>query len=114
MKDSFFFPPEDKKSRIAMVYMRKDGKRLVRAGEKAQGGDSAAYRSGAKYAGPELAMFSTATDLYGFYQMLANRGTFAPCLPEADQARERLWSHSGDRQRTAIATNASQPGNIWA
>ena len=90
MKDSFFFPPEDKKSRIAMVYMRKDGKRLVRAGEKAQGGDSAAYRSGAKYAGPELAMFSTATDLYGFYQMLANRGTFAGKRILSSQAVEAM------------------------
>jgi CubicO group peptidase (beta-lactamase class C family) len=75
MKDSFFFPPEEKKSRIALIYMPgKDGS-LVLAGNKAQGGDPALYRTGAKYAGPELAMFSTAADLHRFYQMLANRGT---------------------------------------
>jgi CubicO group peptidase (beta-lactamase class C family) len=76
MADSFFFPPESRKDRIAMVYMPdKDGK-LVLARDKAQGGDSAAYRAGAKYAGPELALFSTASDLWRFYQMLAHRGVF--------------------------------------
>lgn len=74
MTDSFYFPPEDKKSRIAMIYMPGPDGKLVQAREKAQGGDPAAYRAGARYAGPELALFSTASDLYKFYQMLANRG----------------------------------------
>jgi len=75
MEDSFFFPPEDKKSRIAMVYTHEDGK-LVLAREKAQGGDPAKYRAGAKYPGPELGLYSTASDLLRFYQMLANRGVY--------------------------------------
>ena len=74
--DSFFFPPEDKKSRIAMVYMQETDGKLAPARDRAQGGDPAAYRFGAKYPGPELGMFSTATDLYRFYQMLANKGVF--------------------------------------
>jgi CubicO group peptidase (beta-lactamase class C family) len=74
MMDSFFFPPEEKKGRIAMVYMPDREGKLVLAREKAQGGDPATYRAGAKYPGPELAMFSTAADLYRFYQMLGNRG----------------------------------------
>jgi CubicO group peptidase (beta-lactamase class C family) len=76
MTDSFLFPPEAKKSRIAMVYMPGPDGRLVLARDKAQGGDPARYRAGAKYAGPELALFSTASDLYRFYQMLANKGVF--------------------------------------
>lgn len=75
MEDSFFFPPEDKKSRIAMVYTHEGGK-LVLAREKAQGGDPAKYRAGAKYPGPELGLYSTASDLLRFYQMLANGGVY--------------------------------------
>lgn len=89
MKDSFYFPPEDKKSRIAMVYKPGGEGRLALARGEAQGGNPAAYRSGAKYPGPELAMFSTATDLFSFYQMLANKGTFGGVRilsPEAVEA----------------------------
>jgi CubicO group peptidase (beta-lactamase class C family) len=75
MEDTFFFPPEDKKSRIAMVYQHEDG-RLVLSREKAQAGDPAKYRAGAKYPGPELGLYSTAADLQRFYQMLANGGVY--------------------------------------
>ena len=75
MDDSFFFPPESKKERIAMVYQRQDGK-LVLSGSRAQGGDPAAYRKGAKYPGPEMGLYSTVNDLFRFYQMLANGGEF--------------------------------------
>lgn len=90
MKDSFFFPPEEKKSRISMVYMLDQQQKLVPAGEKAQGGDPAKYRAGAKYSGPELAMFSTASDLYRFYQMLANRGQFGGRRILSPQAVEAM------------------------
>jgi CubicO group peptidase (beta-lactamase class C family) len=76
MTDTFFFPPESKQARISMVYMPDGPHKLALAREKAQGGDPANYRKGAKYAGPELALFSTATDLFHFYQMLADRGTY--------------------------------------
>lgn len=75
MKDTFFFPTEDKKSRIAMVYQHDSG-RLALSRERAQAGDPANYRAGAKYAGPELGLYSTASDLQRFYQMLANGGTY--------------------------------------
>ena len=39
-------------------------------------GDASLYRAGAKYPGPELGLYSTAADLFHFYQMLANGGTF--------------------------------------
>ncbi len=76
MRDTFFFPQVDeKKARIAMIYQHEDGK-LALSGEKAQAGDAAKYRAGAKYPGPELGLYSTATDLMHFYQMLANGGSF--------------------------------------
>ncbi|HYZ84717.1 MAG TPA: serine hydrolase domain-containing protein, partial [Bryobacteraceae bacterium] len=74
MKDSFFFPPADKIDRIALNYVRKDGN-LVRAPVTSLGGDSALYRKGAVYSGPEHGLYSTATDLAAFYQMMANGGT---------------------------------------
>jgi CubicO group peptidase (beta-lactamase class C family) len=73
MKDSFYYPPESKKDRIAMIYQHEDGK-LVLSRERAQAGDPALYRPGAKYPGPELGLYSTASDLFRFYQMLANGG----------------------------------------
>jgi CubicO group peptidase (beta-lactamase class C family) len=75
MVDSFFFPPESKRARIAMIYQHEQGK-LVLSRERAQAGDPAAYRAGAKYPGPELGLYSTATDLFHFYQMLANGGVY--------------------------------------
>jgi len=76
MQDTFFFPQGDeKKARIAMIYLHEDGK-LALAREKAQAGDAAKFRAGAKYPGPELGLYSTATDLMHFYQMLANGGVF--------------------------------------
>lgn len=75
MKDSFIFPPEDKKDRIALVYKHAGGK-LVRAGDETLAGDAAKYRQGAKYPAPEFGLCSTAPDLARFYQMLLNGGEF--------------------------------------
>lgn len=75
MQDSFFYPPQSKQSRIAMVYEHENGK-LVLSRSRAQAGDPAAYRAGAKYPGPELGLYSTASDLFRFYQMLANGGEY--------------------------------------
>ena len=75
MKDSFIFPPADKTSRIAVVYTFRDGK-LERAGATSLGGDSTQFRKGAKYAAPEFGLYSTASDLFAFYQMMLNNGTY--------------------------------------
>lgn len=83
MKDSFFFPTADKISRIAMVYklvnlpfLLSSYDRLERSGAEILGGDPALYRKGAKYPAPEFGMFSTATDLWHFYEMMRNHGTW--------------------------------------
>ncbi len=73
MKDTFFYPPADKVSRIAMVYVRKEGK-LVRAGGTILGGDPAKYRQGSVFPAPGWGLYSTAEDLSRLYRMMLNNG----------------------------------------
>ena len=40
------------------------------------GGDPTQYRKGARYPAPEFGMYSTASDLFAFYQMMLNGGTY--------------------------------------
>ena|SRR6185312_15016911 len=75
MKDSFFYPPADKVSRIAMVYVRKDGK-LVRAPATILGGDPAKYRKGAVFPAPAWGLYSTAEDLLHLYRMMLSDGVY--------------------------------------
>jgi CubicO group peptidase (beta-lactamase class C family) len=75
MKDSFFFPPPDKISRIAMVYAQKDGK-LVRSPASILGGDPAKYRQGAVFPAPGWGLYSTAEDLLHLYRMMLNDGVY--------------------------------------
>ena len=75
MRDSFFFPPAAKQSRIAMVYRSQDGK-LVPAGDNILGGDPARFRKGARYPAPEWGLYSTAADLDAVYQMMLNGGSY--------------------------------------
>ena len=75
MRDTFFFPPDAKKDKIALVYKHSGGK-LVRAGDEILAGDSAKYRAGAKYPAPEFGLYSSAPDLVNFYQMLLNGGAY--------------------------------------
>jgi len=75
MHDTFFFPPDAKKDRIALVYKHSGGK-LVRAGDEILAGDAARYRAGAKYPAPEFGLYSTAPDLLNFYQMLLDGGAY--------------------------------------
>ena len=68
MKDSFFFPPAEKRSRIAMVYYTQDGKT----------GPAPAWveRKDARYPMPEGGLYSTAEDLSRFYQTMLDGGVF--------------------------------------
>jgi len=99
MKDSFVFPPADKIDRIAMVYNLENGK-LKRAGADILGGDPALYRKGARYSGPEYAMFATAQDLATFYQMTLNGGTYNG---------KRLLSRAAVELMTALHTGEIDP-----
>jgi CubicO group peptidase (beta-lactamase class C family) len=67
MTDSHFFLPEEKQNRVAVMY-RYDGSTLARA-------DLDLFHSGAKYPSPEAGLYSTAQDLFRFYQMMLNGGS---------------------------------------
>jgi len=75
MKDSFYFAPEEKKSRIVVNYCTKEGK-LSPCLHATLGGDSRDLRAGATYPAPEFGLYSTAEDLSRFYQMMLNGGSF--------------------------------------
>ncbi len=74
MKDSFFFPPAEKTGRIALLHTTEKGT-LERSGPNL-GGDSAKFRKGAKYPAPEFGLYSTASDLAAFYQMMLDGGVY--------------------------------------
>jgi len=69
MKDSFFFIPAGKRSRVASVYRLQNG-RLSKWEE------IEAHALRAKYPAPEFGMYSTASDLAAFCQMMLDGGTF--------------------------------------
>ena len=73
MKDSHFFLPVEKQSRLVPVYRLVDGK-LAKADGTILGGDPMQFRKGAKYPAPEWGMYTTASDLLQFYQMMLNGG----------------------------------------
>ena len=66
MSDSHFFVPESKRDRIATIYKFENNK-LTKA-------DVDLFRQGAKYPAPEAGLYSTAADLFRFYQMMLNGG----------------------------------------
>ncbi len=68
MKDSHFIPPETKYDRIATIY-RNDGGVLKPA-------EVELFHANAKYPSPEAGLYSTAPDLFRFYQMMLNDGAF--------------------------------------
>lgn len=73
MKDSHFFLPVEKQSRLVPVYRLVDGK-LAKADGTILGGDPMQFRKGAKYPAPEWGIYTTASDLLQFYQMMLNGG----------------------------------------
>ncbi len=68
MKDSHFAPPADKHARVALVY-RPDAGKLVKS-------DVDMYRKGFRGPIPSGGMYSTASDMAAFYQMMLNGGTY--------------------------------------
>lgn len=98
MVDSHVYLPREKRSRLAPVYTVKEGK-LVKAGSGLLAGDPMNYREGARYAGPEYSVHSTAQDLAKFYQMMLNGGTLGQTRilsPVSVEIMSRV--HTGDIQ----------------
>ena len=69
MKDSFFFIPSEKQSRVASIYRFQNGK-------LSEWEEIEAYSRDAKYPAPEFGMYSTASDLASLCQMMLDGGTF--------------------------------------
>jgi len=67
MKDTYFFLPLEKQSRLAAMYSLDATGKLVRASRPPE--------SGVKIPAPEGGAMTTASDMARFYQMLLNKGT---------------------------------------
>ncbi len=89
MRDTFFFPAPDKYDRIAIIYARKDGK-LVDSGMDR-------FRKNYKFVRASGGLFSTATDMASFYQMMLNGGSSGGKRFLSKAAVEVMTSlHTGD------------------
>ena len=111
MKDTFIFPPEDKKSRIAAVYRLQNGK-LVKVDGSVLGGDPMHFRKGAVYTAPEFGLYSTATDLAGFYEMTRLGGVIPSWVKGAGaQPGKRLLSKASVEVMTALHTGDIKAGH---
>ena len=102
MKDTFLFPPDGKKPRIAAVHATKDGK-LGHADGSILGGDALMLRPGAKYPAPEFGAYSTAADLFAFYEMTRNNGV---------HQGKRLMSKAAIETMTALHTGDLKFGDV--
>lgn len=100
MQDSFFFPPQEKLNRIAMVYFTKDG--------KTEPAKAWVRREGARYPMPEGGLFSTAEDLSRFYQTVLDGGVYQG---------KRILSKWAVQTMTALqessVTGVAGTGNGW-
>src|ERR1700691_2155267 len=90
MMDTFFFPPADKKSRIASFYS-------IQGGKLVKDNDADIYRPGAKDPAPEGGLYSTAIDVARFYQMLLSGGALNGRLVLSRASVETMtMSQTGD------------------
>src|ERR1700730_7472387 len=87
MKDTFYFLPVDKRNRLAAVYTDENGVLKRFTGDR--------FREGSKYPAPEGGMYSIATDLSAFYQMMLNHGVMGG---------RRILSRAGVEVMTALHT----------
>ena len=103
MRDSHIFLPEAKQSRLAAVYRIGDDGKLHKSGAEILGGYSLDYRRGAKYSGPEFALYTTANDLANFYQMMLNDGVYGG---------KRLLSKASVKVMTMVHTGDLKAGHM--
>ena len=110
MKDSFFFPPAEKYNRIASAYKPQNGKLKRVEGSlnpdwQTQGPEAyRAFVASVEYPGPSWGMFSTASDMAAFYQMMLNGGTYNGV---------RILSRASVEAMTAVQTGDLVPERWW-
>ncbi|MCC6537681.1 MAG: beta-lactamase family protein [Bryobacterales bacterium] len=90
MKDSFFFPAESHRARIARIYTIPPG------GGKLTDPGYDVFRPGARYPMPEGGLYATAADMAAFYECFRLGG--APLISRAGH-QTMLAIHSGDTMR---------------
>jgi CubicO group peptidase (beta-lactamase class C family) len=100
MKDSFFVPPPDRRDRIASAYEIKDG-RL----EKASYYDIS-QMAWLTFPWPSFSMFSTACDLFAFYQMVLNGGSFGGKRILSRKTVKLMTSVQAERTKTRLSGTA--------
>jgi CubicO group peptidase (beta-lactamase class C family) len=93
MRDSYYFVPESKHNRIAAIY-KLEGNHLTRA-------DIDIYRKGARYSSPEAGLYTTAFDLFLFYQMMLNGGAYN---------NQRILSQASVELMTQVHTDSLKAG----
>ncbi len=103
MTDSYIFPPASKYDRIALVYQHKDGK-LQRSKNLFYLGDPSTFKKGAIFSAPSYGMYSTASDLAKFYQMMLSGGTYNGKRLLSKAAVETMTElHSGNTRAGHLA-----------
>lgn len=106
MKDSYIYPPKEKFHRMPTAYILKDGKPIKYTSDPL-GEGKMKFREGARYPLPEGGIYSTAEDLFTFYQMMLNGGEFRG---------KRVLSKASVQVMTAVHTanlRTNGPGNGW-
>jgi len=105
MKDTFFYPNETRKARVATLY-KKDKDGLARSENML--GDAV----GGRFPVPAGGMFSTAPDMVKLYQMMLDRGTAGGKRYLSEASVEKMTrNHTGDLR--AGFTDGVQMGLGW-
>ena len=105
MKDTSFFASSQDASRLASVYVREAG------GLKKLEGDPT--RAGSVFAGPAGGLYSTAKDMFAFFQSLANGGTFGGHRILSQASIETMSRvHTGDLMTDSTGANGYGLGLI--
>ena len=103
MKDTFYFPPPEKCDRVASVYDLEDGRLKKRQIDLC--------RKKGKSDGPLVRVwFSTASDIFAFYQMMLNGGTYNGVRILSRASVEAMTTdHIGDLSAFGSAPTLSGP-----
>lgn len=89
MKDTFYFLPQDRRSRLAATYTLRE--------EQLERSTADIYHTGGVYPAPEGGLYSTAADMAAFYQMMLDGGTYRGRRYLSKTAVEVMTkNHTGD------------------
>jgi len=102
MVDSYIFPPREKFHRMPTAYVLRDGK-TVKYTTDPLGEGKMKFREGARYSLPEGGIYSTATDLFAFYQLMLNKGTYNGVRLLSPASVELMTAnHTGDLRTSQL------------